>query len=146
MRSGSCVTSVTPALPRSRGGRILDTLRELGAVQTRIRPGRPTSNGAVERVQRTILEECWRPSFARSRVPKLGGLERDLEAYLAVYNTESAHTPLHAGTDPLADARRSEEDEAEMTAPMCRYISVAVHTRDPPERAGRMQSRASTEP
>jgi transposase InsO family protein len=69
-----------------------DALRGVGAVQTRIHPGRPTSNGAVERVQRTILEECWRPSFARSLVPKLGGLERDLEAYLAFYNTERAHT------------------------------------------------------
>ena len=69
-----------------------DTLRELGAVQTRIRPGRPMTNGAVERVQRTILEECWRPSFARSLVPKIGGLSRDLEAYLAYYDTERAHT------------------------------------------------------
>jgi transposase InsO family protein len=69
-----------------------DTLRELGAVQTRIHPGRPTSNGSVERVQRTILEECWRPSFARSLVPKIGGLERDLEAYLAYYDTQRAHT------------------------------------------------------
>jgi transposase InsO family protein len=69
-----------------------DTIRELGAVQTFIRPGRPTSNGSVERVQRTILEECWRPSFARSLVPKMGGLSRDLESYLAYYNTERAHT------------------------------------------------------
>ena len=42
--------------------------RELGATHTFIRPGRPQSNGSVERVQRTILEECWRPSFARSLV------------------------------------------------------------------------------
>jgi transposase InsO family protein len=69
-----------------------DAVRGLGAIQTRIHPGRPTSNGSVERVQRTILEECWRPSFARSEVPKLGGLERDLESYLAYYNTERAHT------------------------------------------------------
>ena len=69
-----------------------DALRDVGAVQTRIHPGRPTSNGSVERVQRTILEECWRPSFARSLVPKIGGLERDLEHYLAFYNTERAHT------------------------------------------------------
>ena len=69
-----------------------DTIRDLGAVQTRIHPGRPTSNGSVERVQRTILEECWRPSFARSLVPKLGGIERDLTSYLAFYNTERAHT------------------------------------------------------
>jgi hypothetical protein len=45
---------------------------------------RPTS--AVERVQRTILEKCWRPSFARSLVPKMGGLARDLVAYLDFYN------------------------------------------------------------
>jgi transposase InsO family protein len=68
------------------------TIRELGAHQTFIRPGRPTTNGAVERVQRTILEECWRPSFARSLVPKLGGLVRDLEAYLRFYNEERVHT------------------------------------------------------
>jgi len=69
-----------------------DSLRELGAVQTFIHPGRPMTNGAVERVQRTILEECWRPSFARSLVPKMGGLSRDLESYLAFYNEERAHT------------------------------------------------------
>jgi len=69
-----------------------DALRESGAVQRRIHPGRPQTNGAVERVQRTILEECWRPSFARSLVPKKGGLDRDLEAYLAYYNVERAHT------------------------------------------------------
>jgi transposase InsO family protein len=68
------------------------TVRALGATQTFIHPGRPTTNGAVERVQRTILEECWRPSFARSLVPKIGGLARDLEAYLAYYNDERAHT------------------------------------------------------
>ena len=69
-----------------------DALRALGASQTFIRPGRPQTNGAVERVQRTILEECWRPSFARSLVPKMGGLSRDLEGYLWFYNTERAHT------------------------------------------------------
>ena len=68
------------------------TVQALGARQTFIRPGRPMTNGAVERVQRTILEECWRPSFARSLVPKLGGLVRDLEAYLRFYNDERAHT------------------------------------------------------
>jgi transposase InsO family protein len=74
----------------------------LGARHTFIRPGRPTTNGAVERVQRTILEECWRPSFARSLVPKMGGLARDLEAYLHFYNEERAHTGrLTRGQTPL---------------------------------------------
>ncbi len=69
-----------------------DAIRDLGATQTFIRPGRPMTNGAVERVQRTILEECWRPSFARSLVPKIGGLSRDLASYLRFYNEERAHT------------------------------------------------------
>ena len=73
-----------------------DSLLELGARRSSfIRPGRPMTNGAVERVQRTILVECWRPSFARSPVPKIGGLSRDLEAYLHVYNVERAHTGRH---------------------------------------------------
>ena len=84
-----------------------DTLRELGATQTFIRPGRPTTNGAVERVQRTILEECWRPSFARSLVPKLGGLARDLESYLRFYNEERAHTGRY--TQGAPPGRRSSE-------------------------------------
>ena len=82
------------------------TVRGLGARQRFIHPGRPSTNGAVERVQRTILEECWRPSFARSLVPKLGGLSRDLsrdlEAYLRFYNEERAHTGrLTQGRTPL---------------------------------------------
>ena len=79
-----------------------DALRDLGARHTFIRAGRPATNGAVERVQRTILEECWRPSFARSLVPKLHGLTRDLAGYLRFYNEERAHTGrLTAGRTPL---------------------------------------------
>jgi transposase InsO family protein len=62
------------------------------ARQRRIKAGRPTSNGCVERAQLTILEECWRPSFARSLVPKITALRRDLEEYLAYYNFDRAHT------------------------------------------------------
>ena len=79
-----------------------DAVRALGAHQTFIRAGRPATNGGVERVQRTILEECWRPSFARSLVPKLTGLSRDLAAYLRFYNEERAHTGrLTQGRTPL---------------------------------------------
>jgi len=37
-----------------------------GVAHTRIRAGRPQTNGHVERLHRTILQECWRPAFARS--------------------------------------------------------------------------------
>jgi len=66
-----------------------------GARQRRIKAGRPTSNGCVERVQLTLLEECWRPSFARSLVPKITALRRDLDEYLAYYNADRAHTGRH---------------------------------------------------
>lgn len=63
-----------------------------GARQRRIKAGRPNSNGCVERLQLTILEECWRPSFARSLVPRITGLERDLDEYLDYFNFDRAHT------------------------------------------------------
>jgi len=68
------------------------TLARLGARQLFIRAGRATSNGCVERVQRTILEECWRPAFARYLIPKYTGLRLDLERYLRYYNEDRAHT------------------------------------------------------
>jgi transposase InsO family protein len=67
------------------------TLERLGATHTLISPGRPQSNGFVERVQRTILEECWKPTFARYLVPKYMGLRRELERYLALYNYDRTH-------------------------------------------------------
>jgi transposase InsO family protein len=79
------------------------TLAGLGARHTFSHAGRPQTNGAVERAQRTILEECWRPSFARSLVPKLTGLSRDLAGYVRFYNEERAHTGrLTNGLTPLA--------------------------------------------
>lgn len=66
-------------------------LAELNARHIYIRPGRPTSNGCVERVQQTLLHECWKPAFARYLTPKYTGLSRDLERELAVYNTDRVH-------------------------------------------------------
>jgi transposase InsO family protein len=67
-------------------------VRRLGAHQRFIGAGRPNSNGCVERVQLTILEECWRPAFARSLVPKSTALQQDLDEYLLEYNHDRAHT------------------------------------------------------
>jgi transposase InsO family protein len=62
------------------------------ARQRRIKAGRPNSNGCVERLQLTILEECWRPAFARSLAPKITALDKDLEEYLDYFNFDRAHT------------------------------------------------------
>ena len=39
----------------------------------------------------TILEECWKPAFARHLTPKQIGLRRDLVRYLGCYNPDRAH-------------------------------------------------------
>ncbi len=78
-----------------RNAQLTATVTSVGGVHRLIRAGRPTSNGAVERVHRTILEECWRPTFARSTIPRLTALRRDLEGYLAYYNYDRAHTGRH---------------------------------------------------
>lgn len=69
-----------------------DMLERLGARHSFIHAGRPQTNGAVESLQRTILEECWRPSFARYLHVRFTGLKRDLEQYLEYYNFDRAHT------------------------------------------------------
>jgi len=75
-----------------RSGAFAETIAALGALRSFISAGRPQSNGCVERVQQTILEECWKPAFARHLIPKYTGLRRDLLRYLDYYNFERAHT------------------------------------------------------
>jgi transposase InsO family protein len=67
-------------------------VERVGARHVFIHAGRPQTNGCVERVQETILEECWKPAFARALIPKYTGLRLDLERYLRYYNTDRAHT------------------------------------------------------
>lgn len=67
------------------------TIAGLGAEHRRIGAGRPQSNGFVERAQLTLLDECWRPVFARYLIPKLTGLRRELDRFLVDYNTDRAH-------------------------------------------------------
>jgi transposase InsO family protein len=62
-----------------------------GVTHTQIRSGRPQTNGHVERLHRTILEECWRPAFARFVHVRFTGLARTLEHYLHDYNYDREH-------------------------------------------------------
>jgi transposase InsO family protein len=75
-----------------RSATFAQTLAKLDARHIFIRAGRPQTNGCGERVQQTILEECWKPAFARYLIPKQTGLRLDLERSLRYYNTERAHT------------------------------------------------------
>jgi transposase InsO family protein len=74
-----------------RGPLFHATVERLGARVTHIHAGRPQSNGHVEALHKTILEECWRPAFARYLYPRFTGLRRELERYLAFYNRDRVH-------------------------------------------------------
>jgi transposase InsO family protein len=67
------------------------TVERLGARVTHIHAGRPQTNGHVEALHKTILDECWRPAFARYLYPRFTGLRRELEHYLAFYNLDRVH-------------------------------------------------------
>ena len=67
------------------------TLARLGARHSRIHAGRPQTNGNVEALHKTILDECWRPAFARYIHPRYTGLRRELDTYLRFYNHDRVH-------------------------------------------------------
>jgi len=67
------------------------TITRLKARHSRIHAGRPQTNGNVEALHKTILDECWRPAFARYLYPTLTGLRRELDTYLTFYNFDRVH-------------------------------------------------------
>jgi transposase InsO family protein len=73
------------------GRRAFDHRLPAGVEHTQIRSGRPQTNGHVERLHRTILEECWRPAFARFLQVRYSGLRRHLDDYLHTYNHDREH-------------------------------------------------------
>jgi transposase InsO family protein len=74
-----------------RGKDFTTTLERLGARHSRIHAGRPQTNGHVEALHKTILDECWRPAFARYLYPRYPGLKRELDTYLSFYNSDRVH-------------------------------------------------------
>src|SRR5215218_971799 len=95
-----------------RGEAFHATVERLGARVTHIHAGRPQTNGHVEALHKTILEECWRPAFARHLYPRYSALSRELDRYLAYYNTDRVHhgrlTRGHIPADIVYGARKME--------------------------------------
>ena len=56
---------------------------------TRVR--RPQTNGFVERFNRTILDEFIRPALRRKFYPSTESLQKDLDEWLQLYNTQRTH-------------------------------------------------------
>jgi len=77
-------------------------LEEIEHRTTKVR--RPQSNGFVERLHRTLLDEHFRIKGREKFYEAVGEMQTDLEAYLVIYNTKRPHqgrgmngmTPLQA--------------------------------------------------
>ncbi len=105
-----------------RSAEFVATVERLGAEHRRIRAGRPQTNGCVERVQLTILDECWKPAFARFLIPKMTRLARDLAAYLA-YRTPTAPTPAAGPREGPPSWSSAKPSVPLRAAGGCRYLS-----------------------
>jgi transposase InsO family protein len=96
-----------------RGVAFTETLQRLGARHSRIHAGRPQTNGNVEALHKTILDECWRPAFARYLYPRYTGLRRELDTYLEFYNHDRIHNGrLTQGQIPADLVYRAHKMEA----------------------------------
>jgi transposase InsO family protein len=87
-----------------RSGTFQATIATLGARHRFIRAGRPQTNGCVERVQQTILEECWKPAFARYLIPKQTGCS---SIWNAISATTTPNAPIPAAGPAAAPQKRS---------------------------------------
>jgi ParB/RepB/Spo0J family partition protein len=74
-----------------RGRAFREVLERLEARHSRIHADRPQTNANVEALHKTILDERWRPAFARYIYPRYSGLRRELDTYLAFYNNDRVH-------------------------------------------------------
>jgi transposase InsO family protein len=65
--------------------------RAAGIAHRRTLPRHAWTNGFVERLQGTILTECWRVVFRQTSFTQVAQLERALQRYLRCYNDERTH-------------------------------------------------------
>ena len=65
--------------------------RTAGLEHRRTQPRHAWTNGFVERLQGTILTECWRVVFRQTYFTRAEQLERALQRYLRFYNEERTH-------------------------------------------------------
>ena len=115
-----------------RSGTFQATIAKLGARHTFIRAGRPQTNGCVERVHQTLLEECWKPAFARYLIPRRTGLRLDLKRHLRYYRTERTHTGRWTKGRTTRSRPRQGQAMAQDTL-MRRYNSGTGHLRAYPQ-------------
>jgi transposase InsO family protein len=90
-RAGHAVRAVLTDQGSEWRGAFDTACRTEGLEHRRTQPRHAWTNGFVERLQGTILTECWRVVFRQSYFTRLEQLERALQRYLRFYNEERTH-------------------------------------------------------
>lgn len=67
------------------------TCQQLGIRHTRTKPRHAWTNGFVERLQGTILQEHWRVAFRRRYFTSRTALQRSLDGFMRFYNDDRPH-------------------------------------------------------
>ena len=91
---------------------------------TTTRVGRPQSNGFVERLHRTVLDEHFRVVGRKKWYDRVDAMQKDLDAYLEHYNTKRPHqgygmkgrTPCRAFLDALEKNSKTLKKEVKKVA------------------------------
>ena len=81
--------------------------------------GRCSTLSCVEHVQLTILEECWRLSFAHSLVPKLtpsGAISTNTSTTTTPTGATPAVTPKAPSPPKIVDGARPQDASSAMTS------------------------------
>ncbi len=117
-----------------RGQPFQHTLAKLGARITHIKSGRPQTSGHVGVLHRLILEECWRPVFARYLYPRPtlhqpAKRTRPLPRHLQ--HRPRPPRPPHQRPHPRRHRLRCQQDEGHQMSRTCRHISEAVQLKAP---------------
>jgi transposase len=80
--------------------------RQLALRHTRTKPRHAWTNGFVERLQGTILQEHWRVVFRRRYFTTRAALQRTLDGFMRYYNTQRPHQGYRVrGRTPAALVR-----------------------------------------
>ena len=95
-------------LPEKHPYELLLAMNEIEHRTTRIR--HPQTNGFVERMNRTLLDECFRVVGRQTWYVNIEEIQRDLDRFLRYYNLERSHqgyrlqgrTPVQALKEALA--------------------------------------------
>lgn len=79
-----------------------EACRDLGIRHTRTKPRHAWTNGFVERLQGTILQEHWRVTFRRRYFTSRAALQRSLDGFLYFYNHDRPHQGYRLRGQPPA--------------------------------------------